>query len=70
MTESLLSDFEKILDDRIEDLSGMRYMKHTIEAYNPVYNESLMIEIENAAMGFILCTQVKTRIVFLTAMIT
>jgi hypothetical protein len=38
---SLLSDFEKILDDRIEDLRGRRH-----EALNPVYNESLMIEIE------------------------
>jgi len=38
---SLLSDFEKILNDRIEDLRGRIH-----EAHNPVYNESLMIEIE------------------------
>jgi len=38
---SLLSDFEKILDDRIEDLGGRIH-----EAHNPVYNRSLMIEIE------------------------
>ena len=38
---SLLSDFEKIPDGRIEDLSGRIH-----EALNPVYNESLMIEIE------------------------
>ena len=38
---SLLSDFEKILHDRIEDLRGRIH-----EAHNPIYNESLMIEIE------------------------
>jgi len=38
---SLLSDFEKILDDRIEELR-----RRIHEAHNPVYNESLMIEIE------------------------
>ena len=38
---SLLSDFEKILNDRIEELRGRIH-----EAHNPVYNESLMIEIE------------------------
>jgi len=38
---SLLSDFEKIPDGRIEDLSGRIH-----EAHNTVYNESLMIEIE------------------------
>ena len=38
---SLLSDFEKILDDRIEDLGGRIH-----EAHNPIYNRSLMIEIE------------------------
>jgi hypothetical protein len=38
---SLLSDFETIPDGRIEDLSGRIH-----EAHNPVYNESLMIEIE------------------------
>jgi len=38
---SLLSDFEKIPDDRIEDLRGRIH-----EALNPIYNESLMIEIE------------------------
>jgi hypothetical protein len=38
---SLLSNFEKILHDRIEDLRGRIH-----EAHNPVYNESLMIEIE------------------------
>jgi hypothetical protein len=41
MTGSLLSDFEKILYDRIEDLRGRVH-----EAHNPIYNESLMIEIE------------------------
>ena len=41
MTESLLSDFEKILYDRIEDLRSRIH-----EAHNPIYNESLMIEIE------------------------
>jgi len=38
---SLLSDFEKILHDRIEYLRGRIH-----EAHNPIYNESLMIEIE------------------------
>jgi len=38
---SLLPDFEKILLDRIEDLRGRIH-----EAHNPIYNESLMIEIE------------------------
>jgi hypothetical protein len=38
---SLLSNFEKILYDRIEDLRGRIH-----EAHNPIYNESLMIEIE------------------------
>jgi hypothetical protein len=41
MTGSLLSDFEKILHDRIQDLRGKIH-----EAHNPIYNESLMIEIE------------------------
>jgi hypothetical protein len=38
---SLLSNFQKILYDRIEDLRGKIH-----EAHNPIYNESLMIEIE------------------------
>ena len=38
---SLLSNFEKILHDRIEDLRSRIH-----EAHNPIYNESLMIEIE------------------------
>ena len=38
---SLLSDFQKILNDRIEELRGRIH-----EAHNPIYNESLMIEIE------------------------
>ena len=38
---SLLSNFQKILNDRIEELRGRIH-----EAHNPVYNESLMIEIE------------------------
>ncbi|MGB7636585.1 MAG: hypothetical protein WBL88_03310 [Nitrososphaeraceae archaeon] len=38
---SLVSNFEKIVYDRIEEL-GCRIH----EAHNPVYNESLMIEIE------------------------
>jgi hypothetical protein len=38
---SLLSNFQKILYDRIEDLRGRIH-----EAHNPIYNESLMIEIE------------------------
>ena len=43
MTESLslLSSFQKILHDRIEELRGRIH-----EAHNPIYNESLMIEIE------------------------
>ena len=38
---SLLPNFEKILYNRIEDLRGRIH-----EAHNPIYNESLMIEIE------------------------
>ena len=38
---SLLSNFQKILYDRIEDLRDRIH-----EAHNPIYNESLMIEIE------------------------
>jgi hypothetical protein len=38
---SLLSNFQKILYDRIEDLRG-----RIQEVHNPIYNESLMIEIE------------------------
>ena len=38
---SLLSDFEKILHNRIEELRGRVHQAHT-----PIYNESLMIEIE------------------------
>jgi hypothetical protein len=38
---SLLPNFEKILYDRIEDPRGRVH-----EAHNPIYNESLMIEIE------------------------
>ena len=38
---SLLSNFQKIVYDRIEDLRGRIH-----EAHNHVYNESLMIEIE------------------------
>ena len=38
---SLLSDFQKILYDRIEELRGRIH-----EAHNRIYNESLMIEIE------------------------
>ena len=38
---SLLSNFQKILNDRIEELRGGIH-----EAHNPIYNESLMIEIE------------------------
>jgi hypothetical protein len=43
MTESLLllSDFEKILLDRIEKLRGRMH-----DAHNPIYNENLMIEIK------------------------
>jgi hypothetical protein len=40
-SSSLLSNYEKILHDRIEDLRGRIH-----EAHNPIYNESLMIEIE------------------------
>jgi hypothetical protein len=45
---SLLSSFQKILHDRIEELRGRIH-----EAHNPIYNESLMIENRNAAMGSI-----------------
>jgi hypothetical protein len=38
---SLLSNFQNIFYDRIEDLRGIIH-----EAHNPIYNESLMIEIE------------------------
>ena len=38
---SLLSNFQKILSYRIEELRGRIH-----EAHNPIYNESLMIEIE------------------------
>jgi hypothetical protein len=38
---SLVSNFQKIFYDRIEELRGRIH-----EAHNPVYNESLMIEIE------------------------
>jgi hypothetical protein len=38
---SLLSNFQRILYDRIEELRGRIH-----EAHNPIYNESLMIEIE------------------------
>ena len=44
MTESLpllLSDFEKILTNRIEDLRGRIH-----KAHNPIYNETVMTEIE------------------------
>ena len=43
MTESLLllSDFEKMLLDRIEDLRSRIHKTH-----NPIYNETVMIEIE------------------------
>lgn len=37
----LLSDFEKIVLDRIDELRGRIH-----EAHNPIYNETLMIEIE------------------------
>jgi hypothetical protein len=40
-SSSLLSNYEKILHDGIEDLRGRIH-----EAHNPIYNESLMIEIE------------------------
>ena len=38
---SLLSNFQKILYDRIEELRGRIH-----KAHNPVYNETVMIEIE------------------------
>jgi hypothetical protein len=38
---SLVSNFQKIFYDRIEELRGRIH-----EAHNPVYNKSLMIEIE------------------------
>jgi hypothetical protein len=38
---SLLPNFQNILYDRIEELRGRIH-----EAHNPIYNESLMIEIE------------------------
>ena len=43
MTESLLllSDFEKMLLDRIEDLRDRIH-----KAHNPIYNETVIIEIE------------------------
>jgi hypothetical protein len=44
MTESLpslLSDFEKMLLDRIKDLRDRIY-----KAHNPIFNETVMIEIE------------------------
>jgi hypothetical protein len=37
----LLPEFEKMLLDRIKELRGAIH-----EAHNPIYNESLMIEIE------------------------
>lgn len=40
MTPSL-SDFENILLDRIKDLRGRIHKTH-----NPIYNETVMIEIE------------------------
>ena len=40
-SSSLLSNYEKTLHDRIEDLRGRIH-----EAHHPIYNESLMIEIE------------------------
>ena len=40
MTPSL-SDFENILLDRIKDLRGRIH-----KAHNPIYNETVMIEIE------------------------
>jgi hypothetical protein len=39
---SLLPNFQNILYDRIEELRGRIH-----EAHNPIYNESLMIEIES-----------------------
>jgi len=41
VTVQLFYIFQKILYDRIEELRGRIH-----EAHNPVYNESLMIEIE------------------------
>ena len=38
---SLVSNFQKIFYDRIEELRGRVH-----EAHNPIYTESLMIEIE------------------------
>ncbi|HEY6885874.1 MAG TPA: hypothetical protein VI278_17720 [Nitrososphaeraceae archaeon] len=38
---SLLPDFEKMLLDRIEELKSRIH-----KAHNPIYNETLMIEIE------------------------
>ena len=38
---SLLSNFQKILYDRIEELKSRIHAAH-----NPVYNKSLMIEIK------------------------
>ena len=38
---SLVSNFQKILYDRIEELRGRIH-----EAHNPIYNETVMIEIE------------------------
>ena len=38
---SLLSDFEKVLLDRIKELEGRIH-----KAHNPIYNETVMIEIE------------------------
>ena len=40
MTPSL-SDFENVLLDRIKDLGGRIH-----KAHNPIYNETVMIEIE------------------------
>jgi hypothetical protein len=40
-TPPLLSDFEKILLDRIDELRGRIH-----KAHNPIYNDTLMIEIE------------------------
>ena len=44
---SLLSNYEKILHDRIEDLRGRMH-----EAHNPIYNEKLMIEMKTLADGY------------------
>ena len=38
---SLLSNFQKIVYARIEDLRGRIH-----KAHNPIYNETVMIEIE------------------------